>query len=157
MGRFLRVFVVCIIVLMFCVTSAIAEEQKEGNEKAKKEVTLEEIKVEATPIVSGLPLEQAASVGSGLNLTLRETPASVDIITKEVMRERGNTTALHALENAAGIAISPSQADEYGMAKIKLWRQGKWFIHTIHMIPSNRGDEIDWESFWTTFTFEVRG
>ena len=50
-----------------------------------------------------------------------------------------------------------TQADEYGMAKIKLWRQGKWFIYTIHMIPSNRGDEIDWESFWTTFTFEVRG
>ncbi len=108
MGRFLRVFVVCVIAFTLSFSAAIAEEKKEDDEKAKKEVTLEEIRVEATPIVPGLSLEQPASVGSRLNLTLRETPASVDIITKEVMRERGNTTALSALENAAGIAVSPS-------------------------------------------------
>ncbi len=94
--------------VLFSLSNAIAKTTKDEDEKAKKDPILEEIRVEATPIVSGLPLDQAASVGSGLNLTLRETPASVDIITKEVMRERGNTTALHALENAAGIAISPS-------------------------------------------------
>ncbi len=49
-----------------------------------------------------------------------------------------------------------TQTDENGAAKIKLWSQGKWFIHTIHMIPSKRQPEIDFESFWATLTFGVR-
>jgi len=49
-----------------------------------------------------------------------------------------------------------TQTDENGAAKIKLGSSGKWFIHTIHMIPSKKLPEIDWESFWATLTFEVR-
>lgn len=97
-----------LLIIIFSLSKAMAEVKTEDDEKVKKEPVLEEIKVEATPIVSGIPLEQQSSIGSGLNLTLQETPASVDIITKEIMRERGNTSALQALENAAGVTVSHS-------------------------------------------------
>lgn len=93
---------------MLSLSYAIAEVKKDDEDKTKKDAILEEIKVEATPLTPGLSLEQPASVGSGLNLTLQEIPASVDIITKEVMRERGNTSALQAIENAAGVTVSHS-------------------------------------------------
>lgn len=95
-------------IILFSLSNAIAEVEKGNDEKAKKEPILEEIKVEATPIVSGIPLEQQSSIGSGLNLALQETPASVEIITKDLIRERANTNALQALENAAGVTVSHS-------------------------------------------------
>ncbi len=107
-GGFMRMLFMllgCCLLSLALVFSASAEEAKK---EAQKEATLEEIKVEATPIASGLPLELPASVGSGLDLTIREIPASVDIITKELMRERGQTTALQALENSAGVVVSHS-------------------------------------------------
>lgn len=95
-------------IILFNLSNAIAEVEKGNDEKAKKEPILEEFKVEATPIVSGIPLEQQSSIGSGLNLALQETPASVEIITKDLIRERANTNALQALENAAGVTVSHS-------------------------------------------------
>lgn len=40
----------------------------------------------------GIPLDTTASAGSRLGTTLRETPASVDLVTRDLMRERGNRT-----------------------------------------------------------------
>lgn len=50
-----------------------------------------------------LPLE-ATSGGSRLPLTLRETPASVDVITRDMMDELGATTSERALRAAAGVS-----------------------------------------------------
>lgn len=30
--------------------------------------------------------------------------------------------------------------------------QGRWRLHAIHM---ERGSDVDWESVWTTLTFEI--
>ncbi len=51
-----------------------------------------------------LPLYQPAAAGSRLGLTPLETPASIDVIGKDLMRERGDRTTQEALENAAGVA-----------------------------------------------------
>jgi iron complex outermembrane receptor protein len=50
-----------------------------------------------------IPLDQPAASGSRLNLTPQETPATVDVITRETLRERGDRTTQDALENAAGV------------------------------------------------------
>jgi len=50
-----------------------------------------------------LPLDLPAASGSRLGLSPQETPASIDVITSETMRERGNRTTQEALENAAGV------------------------------------------------------
>jgi outer membrane receptor for ferric coprogen and ferric-rhodotorulic acid len=38
-----------------------------------------------------MPLEQPTGTGSRLGLSIRETPASVDVLSQEVMQERGET------------------------------------------------------------------
>jgi len=50
-----------------------------------------------------LPLDAASRTGSRLNLTLRELPASVSVITQEAIQLRGARTALEAIEAAVGM------------------------------------------------------
>jgi iron complex outermembrane receptor protein len=50
-----------------------------------------------------LPLDAVATSGSRLGLTSRELPASVSIITQEMMQLRGLTTAVEAVESAVGM------------------------------------------------------
>jgi len=51
-----------------------------------------------------LQLESSSSSASRLGLTLRETPASVEIISQDLMQERGARTLSDALRNASGMA-----------------------------------------------------
>jgi iron complex outermembrane recepter protein len=53
-----------------------------------------------------LELDSPAQAASRLGLTVQETPASIDIISRELMRERGNTTTQQALANSAGVVAS---------------------------------------------------
>lgn len=50
-----------------------------------------------------LPLDAVATSGSRLGLTSRELPASVSIITQEMMQLRGLRTAVEAVESAVGM------------------------------------------------------
>lgn len=47
--------------------------------------------------------EQPTTTGSKLGLTIKETPASVEVINTETMQERGDTTVIRAVTKAAGI------------------------------------------------------
>ncbi|EDY8730848.1 TPA: TonB-dependent receptor [Salmonella enterica subsp. enterica serovar Agona] len=47
--------------------------------------------------------EQNSETGSKLGLTVRETPASVEIINAKTMEERGDSTVIRAVTKAAGI------------------------------------------------------
>jgi len=62
-----------------------------------------EITGQAVRAADSLPLDKPASSGSRLGLTPMETPASIDVITSELLRERGDRTTQDALENAAGV------------------------------------------------------
>jgi iron complex outermembrane receptor protein len=50
------------------------------------------------------PLEAPASTGSNLNLTPLETPASIDIITRRQLEERGDSNVIDAITRAGGIS-----------------------------------------------------
>ena len=52
-------------------------------------------------------LARPASTGSNLGLTLAQTPASVDLITREQIEERGDATVNDAVTRAAGISALP--------------------------------------------------
>lgn len=52
-----------------------------------------------------LGLERASSTGSRLGLSLRETPASVEVITRETMELRGARTLEEALRGAVGVTV----------------------------------------------------
>jgi iron complex outermembrane receptor protein len=62
---------------------------------------LPEVSVEAE---SPPPLERPSTAGGRLGLTLRETPASVDIIDQEALRARGETTFVEAFDNVPGLS-----------------------------------------------------
>lgn len=46
--------------------------------------------------------------------------------------------------------------DAEGRAAIPLDRSGAWFVRTLHMIPSAEFEDADWQSWFSTLTFEVR-
>ncbi|MDP3088356.1 MAG: TonB-dependent receptor [Methylotenera sp.] len=64
------------------------------------------IQIRAETDKSAIPLDFPVSASSRLGLTMQETPASIDVITSELMRERGNTTTQQALTNSAGVVAS---------------------------------------------------
>jgi ketosteroid isomerase-like protein len=47
--------------------------------------------------------------------------------------------------------------DAAGRATVKFDRAGAWYVRTLHMIPTVNDAESDWESAFSTVTFEVRG
>ncbi len=45
--------------------------------------------------------------------------------------------------------------DRNGRATVKLDRPGAWFVRTLHMVPLQGDPEADWQSAFSTLTFEV--
>ena len=62
-----------------------------------QEPELPAIRVEAASEADGLRLDSRSSTASRLGLTLRETPASVEILSQQTLRERGASTLSDAL------------------------------------------------------------
>ena len=48
------------------------------------------------------------------------------------------------------------KTDVEGRAAIPFDRAGAWFVRTLHMIPSTEFEDADWQSWFSTLTFEVR-
>ncbi len=48
------------------------------------------------------------------------------------------------------------KTDTEGRATIPLDRPGAWFVRVLHMVPSTEFEDADWQSWFSTFTFEVR-
>ncbi len=46
--------------------------------------------------------------------------------------------------------------DARGMATVRLDRPGAWFVRTLHMIAARDAGESEWESAFSTYTFEVQ-
>ena len=45
--------------------------------------------------------------------------------------------------------------DAQGRATVKFDRPGVWFVRTLHMVPAVNDPEADWQSAFSTLTFEV--
>lgn len=63
----------------------------------------------------GLRLEQPTTTGSRLGLSLRETPASVDALDVETLRERGDRSVAEAATRAVGLSFigTPGSGQSY--------------------------------------------
>jgi uncharacterized GH25 family protein/ketosteroid isomerase-like protein len=46
--------------------------------------------------------------------------------------------------------------DRHGRATVQLDRAGAWFVRSLHMIPLEDNPEAQWESAFSTLTFEVQ-
>jgi uncharacterized GH25 family protein len=45
--------------------------------------------------------------------------------------------------------------DSNGQASVVLVEAGRWYLRALHVIRLPDDPEAQWESFWTTITFEV--
>jgi uncharacterized GH25 family protein len=48
------------------------------------------------------------------------------------------------------------RTDAEGYAEISLDRSGAWFVRVLHMVPSTEFEDAEWQSWFSTLTFEVR-
>jgi outer membrane receptor for ferric coprogen and ferric-rhodotorulic acid len=71
--------------------------------------TLPKVQVEATDtvIVRGSYTAESTRTATGLNLSLRETPQSVSVITRERIEDQAMTTVGDALRNTTGVSLKP--------------------------------------------------
>lgn len=49
-----------------------------------------------------------------------------------------------------------SRTDKNGICFFKLPRKGEWVLHATQMIPCPDKSDSDWESFWTSYSFEIK-
>jgi iron complex outermembrane receptor protein len=83
-----------------------------SNAATADDIVLDKIDVSANAERKNtLDLDQQNSTASQLDLTARETPASIEIIDSEVMRERGYRTVSEAAQGAVGVTVGDAPGD----------------------------------------------
>jgi iron complex outermembrane receptor protein len=71
--------------------------------QAEEARELSTVKVSGERDTRVVPLDLPASTGSRLGVTIKEIPASVDVLSQEVMQERGDRTMVEAVGKVAGM------------------------------------------------------
>jgi len=61
-----------------------------------------------------------------------------------------------AMEQSAPEGRVSGRTDAHGDVTLDLSRKGVWLVKAVRMTPAPAGVDADWESVWTSLTFEVR-
>lgn len=85
-----------------------AQAQAQAQSTPAAHNALPAVKIEGKSEQRRLGLDGASQTGSRLGLSLRETPASVEVIDQEQMERRGARTLEEALRGAAGLTVGGS-------------------------------------------------
>jgi iron complex outermembrane receptor protein len=106
--RWGRMVLAASLVSAVCVSTGPASAD-EGSEPSVEPVTAPTVVVQGTrtyPEGTGtLHLSEQSQGSSRLGLTLREIPASVDVVTQQTMQERGLRTVSEAIQAATGVVV----------------------------------------------------
>ncbi|MEP6751070.1 MAG: DUF4198 domain-containing protein [Bacteroidota bacterium] len=51
--------------------------------------------------------------------------------------------------------VQTSKTNQNGICSFQLPRTGDWFIHGTYMLSCPDKNDADWESFWTSYSFEI--
>lgn len=54
-----------------------------------------------------------------------------------------------------GEAVTHSKTGEDGRVRLRLGKPGRWMIAAVHMEPAPEGLNADWQSLWSSLTFDV--
>lgn len=85
---------------------------------ASPTVSLPSVVVSGSPQFPGLPLDDASNTSSFLGLTLRETPATIDVLTQQQMLAIGARSTLDALNVIPGVS-SANAATSPGLLSMR--------------------------------------
>ncbi len=53
------------------------------------------------------------------------------------------------------ISMSEAHTDARGIARFTLERAGLWQIRLVHMLPCRDWPDVDWHSYWTSYSFKL--
>ena len=99
------------LVMISCVVPSLSTAE-EGKMENREEVQVPQITVVGSPIArqgtGTLHLDQSSPSASRLGLSIREIPASVDIVDQTLLQERGLRTISEAVEGATGVTVGDS-------------------------------------------------
>jgi uncharacterized GH25 family protein len=141
---------------------AVSRMRRERGESGKpaREVYSRSVK---SLIVSGEPGASAADFGRPLGLTLeivlrkdprKIVPGPVPLTLSYEGKPLPNALVV-AMEASSAAKVS-ARTDARGEVALALPRKGVWLIKAVHMTPAPAGLDADWESVWTSLTFETR-
>jgi uncharacterized GH25 family protein len=63
-------------------------------------------------------------------------------------------TAYHQTDGQEARKLS-AKTDADGLATFEAAAPGTWLLHLIHLYPYKGEQDLDWESYWSTFCFEI--
>lgn len=101
---YFRVIFTVVVYCMFFAAPLIADEPTDTLLYTAPEITVIGDKI------STVVLDDEAKAASRLGITIREIPASVEVISQETMQTRGDRTVLEAVDKTAGFASASSPA-----------------------------------------------
>jgi hypothetical protein len=96
-----------------------------------------------------VPLSDPARWSPGENVTVRVLLRGQPAVGLRVSSGREGLPPHTYVENV--------RTDEEGVARLRLDREGLWFIRTHVIEPVSGKPDRDWESLWASFTFRVAG
>lgn len=97
-------------------------------------------RMEIVPLADPL----AASAGQTLRFQLRfDGQPLAGVLVKAWHKRSGQTLVIRAT------------ADRNGQVTLDLPFAGTWLLNAVHMIPVAGVPEVDWDSFWSSLTFEL--
>ncbi len=107
-------------------------------------------------------MEGDRSLGFPLELVAERNPylmiAGQDLPVRLTYEGKPLTGALVVAINQ----VSPAEklmarSDANGRVRFRLPRGGIWLVKAVHMIPAPAEAHADWESFWASLTFDLKG
>ncbi len=110
-----------------CGASAMAEEATE----------LPTISVTATRDRPAIPLDQPASTGSRLGTSIKEIPASVDVVSQEAMQERGDRSMVEAVGKVAGMSGGRVGGSHIGFSARGFIENGVTWLYNGVRVPGS--------------------
>ncbi|MBK7415002.1 MAG: TonB-dependent receptor [Dechloromonas sp.] len=117
-----------------------------GNLSAQAEETkeLSTVNVSGARDLRVMPLDVPASTGSRLGTTIKEIPASIDVISQETMQERGDRTMVEAVSKVAGLNGARVGASHVGFSARGFIENGVTWLYNGVRVPggSNMSSRI---------------
>ncbi len=83
------------------------------------------------------PLEQHVDIGSRLGLSIKDTPASVDVLSQETMQERGDRTMVEAVSKVPGMNGGRVGASHIGFSARGFIENGVTWLYNGVRIPGS--------------------
>lgn len=93
-------------------------EAKEREEDTEPQRIVVEDEIDVTATGKEPRLDAATGTGSALGLTVRETPATIDVLTQETMQDLGARTTVEVLNRAPGV-VSNDNATSPGLLSMR--------------------------------------